>query len=214
MSGSAFDGGSAGKEAPLTATAVAILPLSSERAAAPIEDLHDHALQSLWCRSAPSWSRVWGVADLRDMVRVELSHRMRSSLGGFYPQERLIRIADTLLEAPAHLLHEVLCHEAAHTAVHVLHGDRARSHGREWRELMRAVGLEPRVRIPREELAQAAQRAARKRWVWRHRCPVCRAQRLAGRPVRQWRCGPCRAAGGRGELVITRVAARHLQTES
>jgi ribosomal protein L37AE/L43A len=76
---------------------------------------------------------------------------------------------------------------------------------------MRAAGLEPRVRIPREELAQAAQRAARKRWVWRHRCPTCRAQRLAGRPVRQWRCGPCRASGRDGKLVITRVAARAIE---
>jgi predicted SprT family Zn-dependent metalloprotease len=188
--------------------------IEPRRQTAPVDDAPDDTLESLWCSCAPSWSRVWGVADLRDTVRVELSHRMRSSLGGFYPEERLIRIADTLFEAPAHLLHEVLCHEAAHAAVHVLHGDRARSHGREWRELMRAVGLEPRVRIPRQELAQAAQRAARKRWVWRHRCPVCRAQRLAGRPVRQWRCGSCLAAGRPGELVITRVPARALPVQS
>ena len=135
---------------------------------------------------------------------------MRSSLGGFYPRERLIRIADTLLEAPPGLLHEVLCHEAAHAAVDILHGDRARSHGREWRELMRRVGLEPRVHMPGEELGGASQRAARKRWIWRHRCPLCRAERLAGRPVRQWRCRPCRAAGRDGKLAITRVAARGL----
>jgi predicted SprT family Zn-dependent metalloprotease len=174
----------------------------------------EEVLDRLWRDNALGWSGTWGVADLRATVRVELSHRMRSSLGGFYPQERLIRIADTLLEAPPHLLQEVLCHEAAHAAVHILHGGRARSHGREWRELMRAVGLEPRVRIPREEIGPAAQRAARKRWVWRHRCPACRAQRLAGRPVRQWRCGLCREAGGDGRLVITRVAARAAQARS
>jgi predicted SprT family Zn-dependent metalloprotease len=181
---------------------------STSVAAASHGDDASGALAMAWDRGAPSWSRTWGVPDLRDTVRVELSHRMRSSLGGFYPQERLIRIADTLLEAPAHLLDEVLCHEAAHATVHVLHGDRARSHGREWRHLMRAVGMEPRVRIPREELKLAAQRAARKRWVWRHRCPTCRAERFAGRPVRQWRCGRCRSAGHDGRLVITRIAAR------
>ncbi|HVR29856.1 MAG TPA: SprT-like domain-containing protein [Thermoanaerobaculia bacterium] len=185
------------------------------RAAAPAASAPDRsqsaatetALDRLWCEAAPEWSRRWGVPDLRATVRVELSHRMRSSLGGFYPRERLIRITDVLLEAPPHLLLEILCHEAAHAAVHVLHGDRVRSHGREWRDLMRRAGLEPRVRVPGQELGPAAQRAARKRWLWRHRCPVCRAERLAGRPVRQWRCGPCRAAGRHGELVIHRVWA-------
>jgi ribosomal protein L37AE/L43A len=79
---------------------------------------------------------------------------------------------------------------------------------------MRAAGLEPRVRLPREELGLAAQRAARRRWVWRHRCPVCRAERIAGHPVRQWRCRPCRAAGREGTLTITRIAARAAAKEA
>ena len=174
-------------------------------AAQPAADAH---LFALWQASAPEWGRVWGVPDLATQVRLELSHRMRTSLGGFYARERLIRIADTLLEAPPHLLHEVLCHEAAHAAVEVLHGPRARSHGREWKELMRRVGLEPRVHVPGAELGGASQKAARKRWVWRHRCPHCHAERLAGRPVRQWRCRPCLEAGGDGKLTVTRVAAR------
>ena len=166
------------------------------------------SLLALWHASAPGWGQVWGVPDLATQVRLELSHRMRTSLGGFYARERLIRIADTLLEAPPHLLHEVLCHEAAHAAVEVLHGPGARSHGRQWKELMRRVGLEPRVHVPGAELGGASQKAARKRWVWRHRCPHCRAERLAGRPVRQWRCRPCLDAGGDGKLTVTRVAAR------
>jgi predicted SprT family Zn-dependent metalloprotease len=168
------------------------------------------ALLALWNESAAHWSAQWGVPDLRREVKLELSHRMRSSLGGFYARGRVIRIADTLLEAPPHLLQEVLCHEAAHAAVEILHGGGARSHGREWRELMRRVGLEPRVHVPGEELGQASQRAARKRWVWRHRCSHCRAERIAGRPVKQWRCRPCQEAGGDGKLTITRVAARAL----
>jgi predicted SprT family Zn-dependent metalloprotease len=170
------------------------------------------SLFGVWNEWAPRWSARWGVPDLRNEVKVELSHRMRWSLGGFYARERIIRISDTLLEAPPHLLDEVLCHEAAHAAVEILHGGRARSHGREWRDLMREVGLEPRVHVPGAELGRASQRAARKRWVWRHRCPYCRAERIAGRPVRQWRCRPCQAAGGDGKLTVTRVAARSLST--
>jgi predicted SprT family Zn-dependent metalloprotease len=168
-------------------------------------------LFDLWNREAPGWSEQWGVPDLRREVRLELSHRMRSSLGGFYARARVIRIADTLLEASPSLLHEVLCHEAAHAAVEILHGPRARSHGREWRELMRRVGLAPRVHVPGDELGGAAQRAARKRWTWRHRCQHCHAERLAGRPVRQWRCRPCQAAGRDGKLIVTRVASRTLR---
>jgi predicted SprT family Zn-dependent metalloprotease len=177
-------------------------PAERDAAAGP-----EALLRALWRRSAPGWSAAWGVPDLTDLVRVELSTRMRSSLGGFWPTEKLIRITDVLFEAPPHLLEEVLCHEAAHAAAHLLHGERVRSHGREWKELMRKAGLAPRVRIPTRELGGAAQRAARKRWLWEHRCPVCRAHRLAGRPVRQWRCGPCRAAGRHGRLVITRRPA-------
>ncbi len=184
--------------------------------AAPIAADNDvgAVLLAQWNESAPRWSAQWGVPDLRREVRLELSHRMRSSLGGFYARDRVIRIADTLLEAPPHLLREVLCHEAAHAAVEILHGGRARSHGREWRELMQRVGLEPRVNVPGAELGAASQRAARKRWVWRHRCPHCRAERIAGRPVRQWRCRPCQAAGGDGKLKVTRVAARALSGRS
>jgi predicted SprT family Zn-dependent metalloprotease len=170
------------------------------------------SLLTMWQASAPEWGRVWGVPDLATQVRLETSHRMRTSLGGFYARERVIRIADTLFEAPPNLLHEVLCHEAAHAAVEILHGPRARSHGREWKELMRRVGLEPRVHVPGAELGGASQRAARKRWVWRHRCPHCRAERLAGRPVRQWRCRACVDAGGDGKLTVTRIAARALRS--
>lgn len=164
------------------------------------------AIHRLWRDAAPAWGQIWGAPGLHATVRVELSHRMRSSLGGFYPREGVIRLSDVLLETPPHLLREILCHEAAHAAVHLLHGDRARSHGREWRDLMRRAGIEPRVRVPGEELGHAAQRAARRRWLWRHRCPSCRAERVAGRPVRQWHCGRCREAGRDGKLVITRVA--------
>ena len=135
----------------------------SAPSATPVAAVMAPAQHSSLCGTSRrrGWSAQWGVPDLRREVRLEISHRMRSSLGGFYARDRVIRIADTLLEAPPHLLHEVLCHEAAHAAVEILHGGRARSHGREWRELMRRVGLEPRVHVPGAELGQrvAARRA-------------------------------------------------------
>ena len=165
--------------------------------------VHD-TLRELWWGEAGRWSQIWRVPDLRDCLRVEVSRRMRTSLGSYFPGEQLIRIADVLFEAPPHLLREVVCHEAAHAAVQFLHGGSVRPHGREWRQLMQRADLDPRVRIPDQELGSAAQRAARKRYVWEHRCPVCLQRRLAGRPVRQWRCRVCVAAGLAGRLVISR----------
>ena len=163
-------------------------------------------LASLWHDKAPIWSRCWGVADLRGVLGLEVSRRMRTSLGYYLPESRKIRISDVLLEAPPAILEEILCHEAAHAAVEILHGNGVRAHGREWKDLMRQVGLEPRARVPGEELGGAAQRAARRRWVWDHRCRKCGAHRLGGRPVRQWRCLRCREAGRSGRLEIKRRA--------
>lgn len=162
------------------------------------------SLEELWERRAGAWSRLWGVRDLRQVLQLELSHRMRTSLGYYLPESLRIRISDVLLEGPPGLLEEIVCHEAAHAAVELLHGTGVRPHGREWKALMKQAGYEPRVRIPGEALGAAAQRAARRRWVWDHRCPICRAQRTGGRPVRQWRCVRCLEAGRSGELEITR----------
>lgn len=157
--------------------------------------------------SAPllgEWARLWGVPGLEKAVRVELSARLRVSLGRALPARRTIRLAPALLEGPEPLLREVLCHEFAHCAVHEGHGAAARPHGREWRALMQAAGFVPRVRVPRDELPEALRVAEDggqvQRWV--HRCPVCQARRVAARVMRRWRCPRCVALGLGGELVV------------
>jgi hypothetical protein len=70
---------------------------------------------------------------------------------------------------------------------------------------MRRAGWAPRVRIPAEELASLPAPAQRARVLWDHRCPLGHARRLAGRPVRQWRCVACRREGLPGVLVIERT---------
>ncbi|MDX1384071.1 MAG: SprT family zinc-dependent metalloprotease [Thermoanaerobaculia bacterium] len=164
----------------------------------------DEPLRRLWASRAGRWSLTWGVPDLRGILELQLSRRMRSSLGFYLPESKVIRISDVLLEAPPHVLEEIVCHEAAHAAVELLHGRGVRPHGAEWKSLMRRAGYEPRVRLPGEVLGAAPQRAARRRWVWEHRCPECRASRVAGRPVRRWRCAACRSRGRSGRLEITR----------
>jgi predicted SprT family Zn-dependent metalloprotease len=156
---------------------------------------------------ARRWGELWGVPDLADSVTVELSRRFRSSLGLCRPAEGRVRLAAHLANGRPELLEEVLCHELAHVAVYRLHGRSVRPHGPEWKGLVRAAGFEPRVRFQRDEGGFPA-RAPRRRSRWEHRCPVCQARRVAGRPVRNWRCVECLRAGLSGELVISRMPVR------
>ncbi len=166
--------------------------------ASGVSDLHRMASPHL-----QRWCSAWGVAGLADDLRVITSTRLRTSLGLCVPARRELRIASFLLAGPPELLLEVVCHEAAHAAVYELHGRCARPHGVEWRALMKAAGYAPRAR-----LAAAGRTGAppipTPRILWEHRCPVCQAHRLAGRPVREWRCSACRGIGFAGELTITR----------
>jgi predicted SprT family Zn-dependent metalloprotease len=148
---------------------------------------------------------AWSLPALRD-VSIVTSSRMRTSLGLFDPRRRQIRLAAFLEAATPTLYREVVLHELAHSAVHLAHGRGPRPHGREWRAYMDAVGLRPRVRLPRQDVEHLLPaRTRRPRTGWRHHCPKCRASRVAGRPVRRWRCGTCLAAGRDGKLEITRV---------
>jgi predicted SprT family Zn-dependent metalloprotease len=154
-----------------------------------------------------AWGELWGLPGLENRLDVSISTRMRTSLGRCAPARGQLRIAAFLLDGPEALLHEVLCHEAAHAAAHEIHGPRIRPHGREWRNLMTAAGFEARARFPAARLDALPPAALRARVLWEHRCPVCHVQQNAGRPVPQWRCVGCRSAGLGGRLEITRTTA-------
>ena len=129
------------------------------------------------------WGRLWGVPQLAARARVTTSRRLRRSLGRCNPQTR-----------------QVVCHELAHLAVHLLHGPRAKPHGSEWRALMVAAGYAPDVRFDPADLPEPVREAARPKRVWEHRCPRCDAARDALRRMRRWRCARCRDAGFPGRL--------------
>ncbi len=155
-----------------------------------------------------NWSAMWGTPALESTVSIHYSSRMTRSLGRCYPERRLIRIAESLLDGPRTILEEALCHELAHIAVHELNGGKCRPHGPEWKALMRKAGFEPRIRLRWDGAPPPAKRKRRRRYLYIHRCTVCHAERTARRVVRQWRCAACVEAGLEGTFEIWRRPLR------
>lgn len=150
------------------------------------------------------WARLWGLPDLLRTVHFAWSGRLRSSLARCRPTAGRVTLRADLAEPGHPLLAEVLCHELAHVAVHRRRGGHLRPHGREWRHLVALAGFVPRTRVPGDELPGGEAGGRAPSAVYEHRCPVCRAMRLARRPVTTWRCADCLDAGLSGELEITR----------
>lgn len=148
------------------------------------------------------WARIWSLPDLPRQTQFETSGRLTSSLGRCQPQSGRIRIHPALLDEPEAMLREVLCHEAAHIAVHLRHGRSASPHGREWRELMREAGYQPRARIHVDGLSESMRAALAPKVLYEHRCGGCGMSRLARRRMRSWRCRKCWSSGRGGKLTI------------
>ena len=153
------------------------------------------------------WGRRWGVPDLPDHLSVGFSERMTRALGRCHLGSGRIRLAAHLREGPTALLEEVLCHEAAHVALHRLQERAQAPHGPDWRQLVEAAGYPARLRAPAGTVHAAAARRTVRSARYAHRCPICHTVRIARRPVPAWHCAECVAAGLKGTLEITRVAS-------
>jgi predicted SprT family Zn-dependent metalloprotease len=168
-------------------------------APAPIQDpalSNSHELLRSWCN-------IWGVSELAAEISVEFSSRMTRSLGRCYPDRKLIRIAEFVVEESQELFRKVLCHEVAHLAAYELHGNSIRPHGREWKVLMQQAGYSPSVKFTGDcSFPTRPTRPSRPRLRYEHRCPVCQATRFARRPMHGWRCARCVKSGLVGQLEI------------
>lgn len=148
-------------------------------------------------------AQLWACPELLTRPRIEQSTRMTRSLGRCYPARDLIRFTASLDKLDERLTEEIITHELAHLVVHWRHGRAVRPHGREWRALMTAAGHPARAKLPADTgTLPIAMRTGRR---YLHRCPVCGASRPAGRPVKEWRCVRCTAAGLDGRLHITKL---------
>ena len=120
-----------------------------------------------------AWALAWGRPGLESRVTIRFRYGMRRSLGRCAPSRKLIHLSTRLRHRWKWALAEVLCHELAHAAAHELYG-RHRPHGREWGELMRAVGYPARTHVPWEDrpaarvraMAASARRKLRQLYLW------------------------------------------------
>jgi SprT protein len=124
----------------------------------------------------------WGVASELASVDIEWSNRLQTAAGRAWFEPPRIKLNPRLLGRVPGAIDQVLVHEAAHLAVFVRHGLRARPHGPEWRELMRAAGLPPQTthRYPIHGLARA-------RYWYLHLCTGCGGRAIL-RQARRLRC--------------------------
>lgn len=92
-----------------------------------VAELDPRQLESLQAL-LDEWARLWCVPDLAKGVGVRASGRMRRTLGNYRAARRQITLAAWLFDPIQRtLLEEVLCHEAAHAAVHLAHSGPGRS---------------------------------------------------------------------------------------
>ena len=89
----------------------------------------------------------WALPVQLNHLRIEYSYRMTASLARTYPRKALIRLSSLLMREYQDLLPQIICHEAAHLAVYLMHGSDARPHGPEWARLVAAAGFSPHRRL-------------------------------------------------------------------
>jgi hypothetical protein len=95
------------------------------------------------------WSVAWGLSRLPRDASIEFDDRLGAALGLCDLRAgRILLSAVLLLPENERLLHETLCHEAAHLVVFLRYGTGVAEHGPEWQEAMRRAGFSPRAVIP------------------------------------------------------------------
>jgi len=156
-------------------------------------------------KTARSLSRLWGVPRLAAGVTIEFSSRLSRSFGRSLPSRKIVRLNTDLASGRPALLREVFCHELAHVAAFELEGRGAHHHSPTWAALVVKAGYRPTTSLHVPHL-RPAPKPARSRF--EHTCPVCHSRRIAGRPVRRWRCARCVEVGLAGQFLIRRMGKR------
>jgi ribosomal protein L37AE/L43A len=167
----------------------------------------DKRCAGLFAKELRAWGHLWHAPALGSLVTVAPNFRLRTTFARYVVKARTIELGPGFFRLRRRRL-AVLCHEAAHAAVDLRFGQAEQPHGPNWASLVEAAGFTARSTwaVPRRRGTSKWSDIgnARKRLMYEHRCPVCQFRRLAGRPVREWRCPECSAAELPGVLTVTR----------
>ena len=96
---------------------------------------------------------------------------------------------------PAEFLEKTVPHEVAHVVTWLLHGDRARPHGTEWRNVMAYFGQRAAARCHDFRVPDATPRRQR-RWVYRCNCREHALSTTRHHRVQQGQIYLCRLCNG------------------
>jgi len=146
------------------------------------------------------WSRLWGMPNLSQEVKVRFNGRLRSTVARLLHQVDIIEVGPRFIALRTRR-REILCHELAHAAVsrRPLAGERP--HGAVWKTLVQSAGFDAVVRITVQRKSRGSIQSRSLRY--EHRCPVCQFVRFGRRPVNGWRCAECVRCGLPGKLTIS-----------
>ncbi len=152
--------------------------------------------QTEFQRHLSVWGKLWGIDDLPSRVSIEFSTRMRSSLGRCKPSTGNIRI-HSALSKPVYssTLITVLCHEAAHVAAYLKHGNSIKPHGPEWKSLAHKAGISTRASLSFDISKEELGITKRNKYIYKHQCTICQGGFTALRTDRRWRCKHCSELG-------------------
>jgi predicted SprT family Zn-dependent metalloprotease len=139
---------------------------------------------------------TFGVADRIGKFEIVWCGRLRTSAGRAELERRRILLNPRLLLRVPGEIEKILAHEAAHLAVHALHGHAAKPHGAEWAELMLRAGHAPETchRYPVAGLG-------RRRFYYLHVCVDCGGRAVRRRSLRM----ECRRCPGRDTIRVLRA---------
>ncbi|MBM3902547.1 MAG: hypothetical protein FJ379_10745 [Verrucomicrobia bacterium] len=141
------------------------------------------------------WAELWRAPQLAEIVAISFSTRLKKSLGRVRPATGVIRLNSRLQNAPGGFLIEVLCHEAAHVAVYLIHGSEPKPHGPEWCALIRRAGYQPTTKLDHQSLPPIPHDPP---LISRHRyrCPVCQVDFFVRRKSSRLHCSFCESGRG------------------
>jgi len=132
-------------------------------------------------------AQAWNYPGISRRVSIAYNTRLRTTIGRAILDDRRVELNTRLLRENPRELPGVLAHELAHIVVYLRYGP-VRPHGRQFRQLMRAVGLSAATT---HKLKTAHLQRRRRKYLYLHCCDTCGYSFISRRVWRSYYCVAC-----------------------